>query len=44
MKNEVLSGLNPNIQNNDKFQHGKGYFYIDDDAIMTKNQILTIMV
>lgn len=33
----------PEILKNDRFQHGKGYFYIDEDCIMTKSQIVTIM-
>ena len=34
---------NPNVLNTNKFEHHKGFFVIDDDCIMTKNQIVTIM-
>ncbi len=33
---------NPNVQNTDKFQHHKGFFVLDFDCILTKNQIVNV--
>ena len=42
MRNGKLSQRYTNVQNTDKFQHHKGFFVLDFDCIMTKNQIVTV--
>lgn len=42
MKNLPQSKHYINVQNTDKFQHHKGFFVLDFECIITKNQIVNV--
>ncbi len=43
MKTKTYTGRYPNPNYQHIFESGKGYFFIDDDCIITKNQIVNVM-
>jgi hypothetical protein len=43
MKTKTYTGKYPNPNYKHIFESGKGYFFIDDDSIMTKSQIVYVM-